>query len=326
VPFFRDVELHVRFLIAAPLLIGSELMVHHRMLPLVREFKLRKLVPESALEEFDAAVASAMRLRNSLSAELLLIALVYVLGVMIRVRTAIDTDSWYATSGADGRTLTLAGSWYAYLSLPLFQFLIVRWYFRLFIWGRFLLRVSRIDLKLVPTHPDHVGGLGFLSGTVAAFAPIALAHGALLSGQIGGRILHLGAKLPDFKPELLLLVVFLLLIVLGPLLNFAPQLARLRRTGLREYDALAQRYVREFDTKWLRGGAPADEPLVGSGDLQSLADLGNSLEVVRTMRIAPVTRASVVQLTVVTLLPVAPLLLTMMPLEELLKRLVGILF
>ena len=50
---------------------------------------------------------------------------------------------------------------------------------------------------------------------------------------------------------------------------------------------MAERYVREFDTKWLRGGAHADEPLVGSGDIQSLADLANSFEVVRTMRIAP---------------------------------------
>ena len=95
--------------------------------------------------------------------------------------------------------------------------------------------------------------------------------------------------------------------------------------GKREYDTLAQRYVREFDAKWLRGGAPADEPLVGSGDIQSLADLGNSLEVVRTMRIAPVTKEAIFQLVAATLAPIAPLALTMMPLEELLKKLFGIL-
>jgi hypothetical protein len=55
------------------------------------------------------------------------------------------------------------------------------------------------------------------------------------------------------------------------------------RTGNREYGTLAQRYVCEFDAKWLHGGAPADEPFAGSGDIQSLADLGNSFEVVRTM-------------------------------------------
>ena len=89
---------------------------------------------------------------------------------------------------------------------------------------------------------------------------------------------------------------------------------------------LAQRYVREFETKWLRGKAPRDEPLLGSGDIQSLADLGSSLAVIRSMRTAPITRDSIVTLVLATLLPVAPLLLTMMPLEELLKKLLGILF
>jgi hypothetical protein len=84
--------------------------------------------------------------------------------------------------------------------------------------------------------------------------------------------------------------------------------------------------VREFDAKWLRGGAPADERLVGSGDIQSLADLDGSLEVVRTMRLAPVTKEAVFRLVVATLAPIVPLGLTMMPLEELLKTLVGVLF
>jgi len=216
--------------------------------------------------------------------------------------------------------------WYGYVSLPIFQFLLMRWYFRIFIWMRFLWQVSRIDLSLIPTHPDRVGGLGFLSNTVFAFTPLAVAHGGLLAGFIANRIFYLGAALPQFKIEIAVLVVFVLCMVLGPLLLFAPQLAEAKRRGNREYGTLAERYVREFDTKWLRGGAPADEPLVGSGDIQSLADLANSFEVVRTMRIAPITKEAIVQLVVATLVPVVPLTLTMMPLEELLKKLIGIVF
>ena len=110
----------------------------------------------------------------------------------------------------------------------------------------------------------------------------------------------------------------MLFAVLGPMLVFLPQLAAARRKGLREYGILAQRYAREFDHKWLRGGAPADEPLLGSGDIQSLADLGNSYAVVKEMRLAPFNMQTVLQLAVITLLPLAPLLLTMIPLEELL--------
>jgi hypothetical protein len=64
---------------------------------------------------------------------------------------------------------------------------------------------------------------------------------------------------------------------------------------------------------------------VGSADIQSLADLGNSYEIIREMRMVPFTRDTVVQLAVITLLPVTPLLLTMVSLEELLKKLLQIL-
>jgi hypothetical protein len=203
--------------------------------------------------------------------------------------------------------------------------MLYRWYFRLFIWARFLWQVARCELRLVPTHPDRAGGLGFLSGIAVAFAPLLAAHGALLAGLIANQIYFRGARLPDFKAEVVVVLGFLLLLVLGPLLLFVPQLSKVRRVGLREYGTLAQGYVREFDDKWLRRGAPAGEPLVGSADIQSLADLGNSYEIVRSMNVVPFTRNTVVQLAVITLLPVAPLLLTLVSLEELLARLLQIL-
>jgi hypothetical protein len=85
---------------------------------------------------------------------------------------------------------------------------------------------------------------------------------------------------------------------------------------LREYGILVQRYVREFDSKWLRGGAPAGEQLLGSADVQSLADMGGSFDVVKEMKFAPFTLRTVLQLGIVTLLPVAPLVLTMFSLED----------
>jgi hypothetical protein len=328
VPFLLDVEVHIRFLVALPLLIIAELVVHQRMRPLLQQFVERGLIPENAMPRFEAAVASAFKLRNCVVAEVLLIAFVYGFGILIiwRQYVALDTATWYATPSADGSKLSLAGIWCGYVSLPIFQFLLVRWYFRLFIWTRFLWQVSRIEPSLVPTHPDRVGGLSFLSNTAYAFTVLAVAHGALLAGTLANRIFFVDATLTQFKAEIAVVVILMLCVVLGPLLVFAPQLAAAKRKGLREYGTLAERYVREFDAKWLRGGASADEPFVGSADIQSLADLGNSYEVVRTMRTAPVTRDAIVRLAAATLVPIVPLLLTMMPLEELLKKLFGILF
>ena len=326
VPFLMDAEVHIRFLVAIPLMIGAELVVHRRMRLLLRQFLERKLIPESALPRFDAAIHSAFRLRNSTLAEVLLIAIVYSLGILVIWPNymALDAPTWFATPTAEGSKLSLAGMWYIYLCLPIFQFLLLRWYFRLFIWSRFLWQVSRIELNLVPTHPDRAGGLGFLSGTVYAFVPLLMAHGAIVAGNLANRIFYLGASLPDFKGEVALMVVFLLCVVFGPLLAFAPQLAAAKRTGKREYGTLAQRYVRAFDAKWLRGGAPANEPLLGSADIQSLSDLGSSYEVVQSMRTTPVSQEALLRLAAAVLVPIVPLVLTMMPWEELLKKLLGI--
>jgi hypothetical protein len=329
VPFLRDVEAHVRFLFTLPLLIVAELVVHQRMRLVVRQFLDRNLIPEVALPRFDAAVGSAFRLRNSVLAELLLIAVVYVLGILVWWRYFIalsTTATWYATPAPEGLTLSLTGTWYAYVSLPFFQFLLIRWYYRIFVWARFLWQVSRIQLSLLPTHPDRVGGLGFLANVAYAFTPLAVAHGGMLAGLIAGRIFYLGAALPDFKVEIVIMISFVLGLVFGPFLVFAPQLASTKRTGLREYGTFAGRYVREFDAKWLRGGAPADEPLVGSGDIQSLADLANSFDVVKTMRMSPITRDALLRMVAATVAPVVPLALTMMSLEDLLKKLLSVLF
>jgi hypothetical protein len=84
--------------------------------------------------------------------------------------------------------------------------------------------------------------------------------------------------------------------------------------------------VREFRDKWLRGGAPPDEPLVGSGDIQSLADLGNSFGNAEQMRFAPITPWLLVAFIVAFLAPILPLLLTMMSVEKLVDQLAGLVF
>jgi hypothetical protein len=303
-------------------------VVHQRLRPIPQLVLDRHLIPDNAMPRFNRAVASAMRLRNSVLAEVLLIALVYGVGILIiwRHYMALETATWYAIPSGTGTKLSPAGIWFGFVSLPFFQFLLGRWYFRVLIWTRFLWQVSRIPLNLISTHPDRLGGLGFLRNTAYAFTPLAAAHGALLAGLLANRIFYARSTLPEFKTEIGMVVVFMLFLALGPSLVFMPQLGRAWRLGNREYGTLAQRYVREFDAKWIRGSAPADEPLVGSADIQSLADLANSLEVVRSMRIVPVSMDVILWIAVATLAPVVPLTLTMMPLEQVVKVLFGLVF
>ena len=318
----------MRLLIAAPLLILAEVRVHRVLPQIVRIFVDRGLIPDAARPQFDAAIASAMRLRNSVVAELLLIAFVYGVGMTFvwRDQLALDVNSWYATVAGGQLQPSLAGWWVALVSMPVFQFLVVRWYFKFFIWARFLWQVSRMKLSLEPTHPDGTAGLHFLSRTGRAYYLVLLALGTVLSGMMANRIFYEGAKLLDFRVEILGTVGLLVFVVLGPLVAFTPQLRRTRREGMEEYGSLGQQYAREFNRKWIRGGHPADETPLGSADIQSLADLRNGYLVVEGIPLTPFSMKNAISLAVITLLPVAPLLLTTFSVEELLDRVLKVLF
>jgi hypothetical protein len=326
VPFVRDIEAHVRLLVVIPLLLVAEVGARNFQPTVVQEFTRRNLLPTGALARYEAAVAAASRLRNSAWAEAALIVLVYAvfMGVIWRQYGSLYASTWYAATTSEGSSLTPAGYWYVFVSLPIVQFLLLRWYLWIFAWARFLWQVSRIRLDLMATHPDRAGGLGFLESSGHIFGMVAMAHGAVAAGPFASLILFKGAALPDFADELAMVVAWVICVVFGPLLFFAPQLVAAKKTGLFEYGRLADRYVREFRDKWLDSRARTSEALVGSADIQSLADLGNAYGVVEGMRLAPISYVAVIRLAAMTLIPVAPLVLTMVPFNELVLKLFSV--
>jgi hypothetical protein len=324
--FLHDVEVHVRFLIALPVLIAAELLVHARTRPVVRSFVERGIVSPEDRNRFDNAIRAAMRLRNSVPAEVGLLILVYTIGLWLwHIRIPVEASTWYANPG--GRwDLTPAGFWYVFVSIPILQFILLRWYMRLFIWFRFLWQVSRINLNLIPTHPDRCAGLAFLGKSAYAFGPILFAQGAMLAGLVASRVLYRGESLLSFKLQVGGFIAFFVLALLGPLLMFTPRMARTKRKGLAGYGLLAQRYVENFEQKWVvRAPAPSDE-LLGSGDIQSLADLGNSYAMVREMRPVPFGLEDIARLAAATAAPLLPLLLTIFSPEELILRIIKVVF
>jgi hypothetical protein len=327
ISFLHDIEAHVRFLIALPALIVAELVVHQRISPVVRRFVERHIVESEDYPRFNVAVKSALRVRNSVAVEMALLVLVYTLGLWIwRSQVALGVATWYAIPDATHLHLTLAGYWYVFVSIPLFQFILLRWYMRLVVWFRLLWQISRLNLRLTAAHPDRAGGIGFLGKSSYAFAPILLAQGAVLAGLIASRVLYDGRGLLSFKMEAAGCIGFFVLLILGPLVMFTPQLEHAKSVGLAEYALLANRYVFGFEERWIGVGAPETSELLGTGDIQSLADLGNSYSVVREMRLVPFRLEDVTLLAGITAVPLLPLTLTIFSVEELLIRLIKIIF
>jgi hypothetical protein len=318
--FLRDIEVHVRFLIALPVLMAAELLVHSRLRLAVRCFVERGIVLPQDLPRFDRAIQSAIRLRNSIPLEMGLLILVYTLGLWLwQRRTVPDVSTWYVLPGGPWH-LTPAGFWYVFVSIPIFQFILLRWYWRLFIWFRFLWHVSRINLNIVPTHPDRCAGLAFLGKSAYAFGPILFAQGSMLAALVASRVLYKGESLPSFKFEVVGFVGCFVLAILGPLVMFTPAMARARRKGLADYGLFAQRYVETFEQKWVIHSPASTEKLLGSPDIQSLADLRTSYALVREMRFVPFGNEDIARLAAATAIPLLPLLLMIVSPEELIMR------
>jgi hypothetical protein len=325
VSFFHDIEVHARFLVALPILIAAELLVNSRIRPAVRRFIEWRIVLPEQRPVFRKAIDSALKIRNSVLVELALIAVVYMVGLLVwNSRTELGLVTWYALPGSRWN-LTLAGYWYVFVSLPLFQFILLRWYMRLLIWFRFLWQVNQIELNLIPTHPDRCGGLSFLGKSSYAFAPILFAQGAILAGVVAARVFYRGETLHTFKFQIAGFIVFFVITILAPLLMFTPRMARTRGKGLADYGLLAQRYVERFDQKWV-GGSPPPAELLGTGDIQSLADLENSYQVIREMHIVPFGLQDISRLAIATAAPLSPLLLTIFSFEELMIRVFRVVF
>jgi len=216
---------------------------------------------------------------------------------------------------------SLAGYWYWFMCLPLFRFLLFRWLWRLGLWWHFLWRVARLDLNLVPTHPDGAGGLGYLEVVHTHFVPLVLALSAIQSASFAEAISAGRMTFEAVYPAFALTLVLVAALFLGPLFIFAAKLWACRVKGLSNYMEFAARYVNGFDRKWLGADADQDRPLLGTPDLQSLADLANSINIVRTMRWVPLSPRLGVDLATAALAPMLPLLLLKYPVDQLAARL-----
>jgi hypothetical protein len=326
-PFLLDAEVHARFLVAVPLLIVAEPVVHRRIVIVVRQFFERGIISPADRVRFEQIAASTMRLRNSVLFEAVLLVFCFTAAHWIwRERFALTFNTWYAVKTGAGISFSTAGYWYAFVSLPIFRFLLFRWYFRIFLWYQFLWRVRGLPLQLNLYHPDRAAGLGFLAGSISAFSLVLLAQTTVLSGVIADRVLHTSAGLTDFKLEIAGALVFFMLVVLAPLTFFVAHLEHAQRAAKREFGILSSKYVDSFRAKWVQHGAENKEPLLGTADLQSLADLGNSFKTVAEIGLFPFGKDALTRLLGILILPLLPLILTIVSPKEVVSWVIKFVF
>jgi hypothetical protein len=314
------IGVHVRLLAAIPLFFVCETWVVPRMAEFVRNIVRSEVVPRNILPALRSEIARTTRWTGSWLPEVICLLLAVLLPLIGRQLHLVGATAIYDPSRAVAGG-TLAGGWYWFACLPLFRFLMFRWLWRLGLWWYFLWRVAKLDLNLVPTHPDGAAGLGYLEVVHTHFTPLVLAISAFQSASFAEELSAGTMTFEAVYPALAVILVLAAALFLGPLFIFAPKLWACRVKGLSDYMEFAARYVNDFDGKWLRGGADSDEPLLGTADLQSLADLANSMGIVRSMRWVPLSPRLLADLAMAALAPLLPLLLLKYPVDQLVGRL-----
>ena len=318
IPFLYDLAMYGRFLLGLPLLLLAEVVIDPAIRQAVAEFIDATIMPDEELPRFESILRRVQQLRDSWIPEVILLVLAFFPVFLFQHEwTTGVVTSWHTTA----QGLSAAGWWYAVFSAPLMRFIAYRWGYRYSLWAILLWRVSRLHLTLMPTHPDRAAGLHFLAMTQKHFGILFCALGFSFAGRIANTMLFEGAPLTSFKSLIMGFIVLSVVLGLLPLALLIPKLKKVRKAGLLAYGRFANTYTESFDRKWIQSAGRPAEPLLGTGDIQSLADLGNSFAFIENMRMAPISRKLVLQLAGQAAIPLIPVIILGTPTPELMREL-----
>jgi len=323
-----DVAAFTRCVITVPLLLAAELVCLPVLAGIVRRFKEGGFVREADQERYDTALTSTRRLLNARAPAVAMILLAYAQAIAASQTLLRESgDTWRTQAVGDALTLTPAGWWLALVSYPLYLFVLYGWLWRLFLWARLLKRISRLEVRLVPTHPDKTGGLGFLGWSLQVLSLVAFALGCTPAGAIANLILFDGRKALDFKIPVLAFAVLVVFLIAGPLTLLFPTLWRARLRGRREYSMLAWSVGRRLHEKWVEGEkSQADSSALEVPDFSATTDLYQVVDRSLEMRTLPFDLRGVGKVAAATLLPFVPVLLTQVPAKQILETLAKLVF
>jgi hypothetical protein len=310
----RDYRVLARLLIAVPALLFGESVMESRFRLVMQHIRQVGILDTPDLAYMDGVIATLLRVRDAFLPEFLVFALL-VVHTATSYKGLVDATPWLGHGSGADLQLTVAG-WYAVIvSAPLFQFLLGLSLWRWLLWTFFAFKLSKRNLKLVPTHPDEHGGLGFLGLTAAAFTPVAFAATAVIGATWRNDILHHGAHLMDFKLEAIVLLIVIALVALGPLFFFVPRLASLRRQGILEYGILGQIHSTEFHEKWILHRTGHEIEFLQSPESTTLANFAKGYQEIAQLKPVPADMGTLYGLAAAVAIPALPVVLAQIPLK-----------
>jgi hypothetical protein len=312
--FLSDYAAQSRMLFLIPLLILAEPRMVQALEAIANHFREEELIKNQDLARFESALKSFGE-GDSLAVRVIMaFTLAVIVALAFPAAPSASLRPWCYEAGSTV-ALSLGGSWYIAVSHSILLLLLFRWIWRQVLWLWFLGVVSRLDLQLIPAHPDRSGGLSFLEISLRAFVPFGLALGTIVAGGVANRVVYFHRPLETFGYLPLVVAAVVVVLCVGPLCVFFDILSRTRRRGVFEYGALALTLGRHFEKKWLAAPSNTPDQILGVPDFSATIDLYSVVANVHQMNAVPFGVKSVGRLVAAALAPVIPLALVALPFD-----------
>ena len=318
-PLLQHYGVHVRCLVAIPLLILGEATLRAAGLRDLPQFLRSGLIDDVTRPRFYAVLRAVRQWRDASLPWLMAIGVALAWTVVDRADRHADELNWALDVNG---SLGFGGIWFAYIVRPIFVALLLGWLWRIVLLVLLSARIGRLDLALVPSHPDRAGGLGFVERLPFAFAPVSLAISAVLASRWAHQIVHHGQTLTAFKFPAATFGVVWSLILLAPLLPFIGVMYRAKRAALASYAAMVAEQGRLVRRRWIDGTTKSDTPLLEPSGVGVLADSAAMFNAVQSMRAVPIGKTTLAAILLPTAVPMLVVAALQVPIRSLLLGLV----
>ena len=319
-PLLAHFGIHARLLVAVPLLILAEGPAHALAAKLLRHLVESGVVRADGMAAFRAVLATAAKMRDSTLPWIVIVGIVVAFATTSELVHHAHEIDWAGETSAPER-VGFGGLWYLYVGRPVFLVLALGWLWRLVLLTVLLWRVARLDLALVPTHPDRAGGIGFLEWLPVAFAPVVLAISIVVASRLAHDAVYHELALQSMRAQMIVFVVVFVVLFLLPLLVFGGPLKRAKRRALLDYGSLVGRHGRLVRQRWIEGRPLDDDAVLNAPELGPVADTAALFDSVQAMRTVPLGKASLVPLAAAAIVPMLAVLALQVPVKDMLLTL-----
>ena len=317
--YLLDLGAWARFFVAIALFLLMEKKVEERLRTYLLQFVRAPLLAPGSFEAAATAVTRALKRRDAKIAEAICLLIAVLISLVLYNRLMhLDIASWAVHVAQAGNSLTLAGWWVIIVSNTLFAFLLLRWLWRLCVWGLLLRELAGLELRLVAAHPDGHGGLAFLGNYPNAYAPFVFAVSCVLGATVAHELMDATLTTTAYGFIMAGWLVVILVLFAIPLQAFNKPIGKLKEQTLLAYSARATQHHRAVERELLGRNIAAaeDSDTATTGDIP---DPAKAYAATRKLSSMLVSRTVLLPLSAAALLPLVAAGTTQLPLKDILK-------